>query len=165
MAFIPHCACRTSSNRALLETEFLHVYGLKFAFLCPISSGCTVDDTITFCQPCLQALCPSCALPASLQGFSLQTLTSWLHLPELEMKSLTSPKGHCRKKSSQGIGLFAPSSLVENSADSCHNPSCQEVTKQGLNSGNSYNFIISKVLKTFNLLLKVFWKANQSNIE
>lgn len=43
---------------------------INLAFFAPVNS------TITQCQPCLWALCPSCALPASLQG----SLSSNIHV-------------------------------------------------------------------------------------
>lgn len=43
--------------------------------------------------------------------------------------------------------------------------SSPEVTKQGLNSGNSCNCITFQVLKTFLLLPKFFWKKSPSNVE
>lgn len=128
-------------------------------FFLPHIFWLALSSTITFSQSCLWALCPSCALPASLKGF----LSSNTHVIVVFIRA-----GNEKCKFSQGtpqkivfprnwIFVFLDFLLPPHSWRTKLTPvPTSEATKQGLNSGNSHNFIMFEVLKTFSLLLKFF---------
>lgn len=105
----------------------------------------TVNYTTTFSRFCLWALCPSCALLASLKGFlssNTHVMVVFTRAGNEECKFSRDIAGNSLPKELDFLLPTRPWRAPLTPVTTPAAKSSPEVTKQGLNSGNSCNFII-----------------------